>query len=183
MSAFSSEKRHKLEELRRAFDESFIKPASTTSESFEKMLAIVVGKDRFVIRISEISGIESWHKVVPLPRGPRGLLGLAGVRSRLFATYDLLSLIGGHASTQQPRWLILCRGADESIALAIAELEEFLDVSATQLHPVDAGMTNGYVREFVEHGETRRAVLHIPSLCTMILHLAGDKAASAVKES
>lgn len=94
----------RLEELRRAFDDSFALPALPQDVDQEDMLGIRVGSLHFAVRVNDLAGVHACRKIVALPESVDGLLGVVGLRGRLVAVYDLAELLGAEVlATATPR--------------------------------------------------------------------------------
>ncbi len=154
----------KLAELRSAFDESFAQAAAPLEDAGERLLAIRIGDEGYALRLSEITGIQALRRVVPLPGGPEGFRGLAGIRGRLVAVYGLAALLGIRGAGEE-NWLVLTQGA-EPIGLSFPAFEGFLEESA--LHPAQERESE-HVREVLRTGSVVRGVIHLPSVSDAIM--------------
>jgi chemotaxis signal transduction protein len=165
-------------ELRQAFDASFAAPARDRDRSGALVLAIQAGGQGYAIRLSDIGGVHECRKVVPLPESPPGLLGITGIRGRLFAVHALASLLGLSSSSsphESPRWLLIA-GGDEPVAIGITAIEACLEVSPADLVPVDGATDSGaHVREIVTLGGQARGVLVLESLVAIARQRAGER--------
>jgi chemotaxis signal transduction protein len=162
----------RLYELRRAFDASFEEPARSQELEQEDLLAIQVDSSRFAVRVSELSGVHAFRKVVPLPGALTGLLGLVGIRGRLVAAYRLADLISPGSAEGRPKWLLLCRG-DNQVGLAIDGLEAYLRVPRADIHPVQGEEALGeHVRDVVQCDGIMRGVLSVQSILAAIARRA-----------
>lgn len=129
MSAARELRLRTAEELKADFDAGFALAADAGGDVItEDFLAIRIGEDPYVLRLSEIAGLYVDRKIVPLIREHRALLGLATFRTVLAPVYDLRILLG-HAGQEAPRWFVLVRAA-EPIALAFDDLEAQIRVRA-----------------------------------------------------
>lgn len=126
----------KAAELRRAFDEARAIPFSERAEQAENLLAIRISGDAYAIKVSEIAGLATGRKIIPLPGPIPELLGLAGIRGKLVPVYNLTALLGYSSDAEQPGWLALC-GTEECFALAFHEFEGYLRVARGELYPVE----------------------------------------------
>lgn len=128
----------KVAELRRGFDEARAIPFSEDAkEQAENLLAIrISGGDAYAIKVSEIAGLATGRKIVPVPGPIPELLGLAGIRGALVPVYSLSALLGYGSDAEQARWLALC-GIERCFALAFHEFEGYLRVAQRELYPVD----------------------------------------------
>lgn len=127
----------RVSELRHAFDEARAIPFSERAEEqAENLLAIRISGDAYAIKVSEIAGLATGRKIVPVPGPIPELLGLAGFRGTLVPVYNLNALLGYGSGAEQPRWLALC-GTEECFALAFHEFEGYLRVAREELYPVE----------------------------------------------
>jgi hypothetical protein len=154
----------KLAELRAVFDESFAHPAVLPEDAGERLLTIRIGAEGYALRLGEISGIQALRRVVPLPGGPEGFRGLAGIRGRLVAVYSLAALLGIRGAGEE-NWLVMTQGP-EPIGLSFPAFEGFLDESA--LYPAQERETE-HVREVLRAGSVVRGVIHLPSVADAIM--------------
>ncbi|WP_438010991.1 chemotaxis protein CheW [Sorangium sp. So ce321] len=170
----------RLAELRRAFDASFAAPAEARPEEPARGLAIRAGDRRLVARVDELAAVEPCRRIVPLAGGPPGLLGLAGLRGRLVAVYDLAALVGGRpragVAGPAPRWLLVCAEHPE-IALAIDELEGHARFSCADVRPDDGVDAGEHVREAVDVDGAPRGLLRVPAVAATVLRRAHRGAA------
>lgn len=135
----------RLDALRDAFDAAFARPPATPTEGQERLLLVVAGGQRYALRLAELGGLQPLRRLVPLPGGRRELLGLAGVRGRLVAVFDLARLLGAAAEPSPPvapRWLLLCGGAEAQLALACGHCEGLRQLPQAALQ-TDSGAAAG----------------------------------------
>lgn len=155
----------KVAEMRRAFDEARAIPFSEgVEEQVDSFLAIRISGDAYAIKVSEIAGLSTGRKIVPVPSPISELLGLAGIRGTLVPVYSLNAVLGYGSNTERPRWLVLC-GAEECFALAFDEFEGYLRIAQGELYPVgpkDAARI--HIKEVARGPGTVRAVVSIALL-------------------
>jgi chemotaxis signal transduction protein len=166
----------RLAEIRRAFDASFAKPAATGDEERRSVLSIRAGEGRFAVLISDLAGVEACPRIVKLPASLPGLLGLVGIRGRLFAAYDLAALAGHAGATGPRRWLLLC-GGDLGVALLIDEIEALLRVAAAeimQMAPPPPGASAEHVRGLLRLGGALRGVIDVASILGVVARRVDD---------
>ena len=149
--------------MREEFDARFAQPPLLPQAPGERLLALRIGASGFALRLSEISGIQAQKRIVPLPGGPDGFRGLAGIRGRLVAVYSLAALLGIRGAGEE-NWLVLTQGS-EPIALAFPAFEGFIEEST--LVPAQERDTE-HVREVLRAGSVVRGVIHLPSVVDAI---------------
>ncbi len=78
----SSRLTERAAELRSAFDRGFAAPLRVDTAAKQELLAIRVGAEPYVVRLSEISGLFADKKITRVPGGAAALLGIAGFPRR-----------------------------------------------------------------------------------------------------
>jgi chemotaxis signal transduction protein len=152
------------DELRRAFDIAFAQPSAGRGDSAEAFLALRVGSDAYAVRVREIAGFAAARKVVPLSSPIPEMLGLASIRGGLVPVYGLAALLGYGDRDGPPRWFLLCGGAD-SLALAFADFDGYLELPRPDLRAIREGeIDGGHVREVLRMGAEVRSVIGVASL-------------------
>lgn len=176
----------RLAELKRAFDASFAEPAELHDEARQSVLAIRAGEGRFAVRVEDLEGVEAVRRIVEVPAALPGLLGVAGIRGRLLAAYDLGALVGqagkaspfdvkpgGRPRGAPLRWLLLC-GGDLGVGLVIDEIEALLRVPTAELVPVTPGSAGEHIRGVLRLGSTIRGVIDVASVVDAVARRAED---------
>ncbi len=160
--------------LRQEFDRAFAVPMGEQRKSPHNYLACKVGAESLAIPLPELSGLQRRGKVVPLRGSVSGLLGVAGIRSRLIPVYQLGALLGLRGSGRVEPWWAVC-GTTEPVGLAFDEFEGYLQASAEDRRPrADAhGPSAQFLRELLVAGGQQRPILHMASLIQSIRHRAG----------
>jgi chemotaxis signal transduction protein len=149
--------------LRRAFDASFAAAPPPPAAGFEDVLAIRLGSDPYLLRLSEIAGLHVDRQIVPVPTAHPGLLGIAALRGQILPVYDL-GVVLGYAPGESPRWLVL-GPAPRSISLAFAELEGPLRLERASFSSAGAELTpRKHVRGMVRVEAVVRSVVDIGSV-------------------
>lgn len=167
-----------VEELRGEFDRAFTttplaQGVLTGSETCD-LLAIRVGGDPYVIKVTEITALAGRRKTVPLPTPIPELIGLASIRGGLVPVYSLAMLLGygprsvDSKDSEPSRWLAVC-GTIESLGLAFNDLEGYFRVASSDIYPasesnVAGDAIRGFIKEVANVGGLVRAVVEIPSI-------------------
>jgi chemotaxis signal transduction protein len=156
--------------LRRHFDESFAAAPASATQPLEDFLAIRVGSDPFVFRLSEIAGLHVGVKIVPVPSPAVQLLGIVGIRGVMAPIYDLAALLRYPLSVNS-RWFVIAR-APQPIGFAFEAFESHLLVSRASLTDggdEDAGTSaTGPLRGMVRTAGALRPIIHLASMLEMI---------------
>jgi purine-binding chemotaxis protein CheW len=129
--------KRKLAELQAQFDTSFARPAALGAEERVALLRLRVGGVALAVPLESLCGLHLMPRVVPLPAGPPGLLGLLGLRGQLVAVHDLAACLGLPAGGA-PRWLALC-GPRRDVGLAVEVFEGQVRVAPEQVRPHTEG--------------------------------------------
>lgn len=153
----------RVQELREAFDQSFAEPLKLAQTEKENLLSVRVGQSDLCIRLNDLLTVAKARKIVPIPNAPPGLLGVCGLRERLIAVFQLSDLLGLSAPKTPPRWLLVCKGNAE-VGLGLEEINAYLQISPTELSPVDDGAVGPHIRWLLKRGAQKLGVLDISSI-------------------
>ncbi len=159
-------------DLRRAFDREFAEVPRTSIAGSEDLLAVRIGGDPYALRVSELSGLASGRKVVPLPTSRSELVGLAGMRASLVPVYSL-SVLLGYAAVGSTRWLALCGRADP-VALAFDEVEGFTRVLHADLRAATRSGSRLHLSEVIYTANASRPIVDTRSTLRALEVGAGD---------
>jgi chemotaxis signal transduction protein len=156
--------------LRQAFDQSFARGLDEGKEEERDFVGFCFEREQFALPVGELAAVEKRRKLVRLPSAPRACCGLAGVRGKLVAVYDLAALLG-FAAGQELRWLVVPRGAP-GVAFGVARLEGYVraPVSALLARPVGPGDLSVAT---LRHGSATLSVLSMQALLSG-LSMPGD---------
>lgn len=101
-----------LRRLRDEFDASFVRPIPEQPALERAILAVDVDDLRLALRVEQIGRVLRCPAIRPVPSSAPALVGLASVRARLVAVFDLAS--AATAAPAAPRaWLAIARTAPE----------------------------------------------------------------------
>ena len=119
--------------LAQAFDLGFTLPFSSERPELRDFLLLRFGTHRYAAPVQELAGVQNKRNIQYLPDAPRHCLGLAGVRSRVAAIYDLGGLLGSPAS-ERLIWFLQTR-LDPDIALLAPKPYRYLRVPVDRIVP------------------------------------------------
>lgn len=156
-------------ELRETFDQTFAVPPMNIRQSGELVLAILVGTNRYGLRLSEIAGIHRCPKIVPVPGMKASCLGLIGLRGHLHAAFHLGLVLNRSDAPTTPRWLVLAPGK-EAPAFAIDAVEACLTLQMEDFRAIEQQSEMGSAaRSLFIHQGIARELLHFPSLVARVV--------------
>ena len=162
----------RLAELRTGFDRSFAEPPRRHDLETSELLAIRAGDSRYVLRLSQTSGLFSDRPVTPLPGPVSALLGIAGFSGAIVPVYDLGALLG-QSVAESPRWLVLAAGVP-ALALAFHELDGHLRVPTESIvGEAERHAARGCLRGMVPLPGGTRAIVDVPSVRMAVHALTG----------
>jgi chemotaxis signal transduction protein len=159
------------EALRRDFDDRFARPAASTMERWEDLLAIRAGPDPYALRLSEIGALHADMHIVPVPSPVAQLLGIVGVRGVMAPIYDLAALLH-YPPAVSPRWVVFAH-APQPVGFAFELLESHLRVSQTSLSDTESDVSHREVAGRLIRGTVRvagalRPLIHMASVVESI---------------
>ncbi len=167
----------RLAELRAGFDRSFAEPPRRQHLDTCELLAIRAGACRYVLRLSQTSGLFSDRPVTSLPGPVPALLGIAGFSGTIIPVYDLATLLG-HPVPDPPRWLVLAVGTP-AVAFAFHDLDGHLRLPTEAIiGAADRHGRRGCLRGMVPLPDGTRAIVDLPSVRTAVHALTGPARAT-----
>jgi chemotaxis signal transduction protein len=118
-------------QLATAFDRSFSLPFMSPLQEQRDFLVLRLGTHWYALPVEELAGVQNKKTIQFLPEAPPHCLGLAGVRGRLVAIYDLAALLGS-APSDRLSWFVQPK-ADPEIALLVPKAERYLRVPVASI--------------------------------------------------
>ena len=157
--------------LRSAFDQSFAVAAASKLERLEGLLAIRVGGDPYVLRLSQISGLYADRRIVAVPSPVTELLGIVGLRGVMSPVYDLAALLR-YPPAANPRWMVFA-GGPQPVGFAFERFEAHLQVPGVSLvsdedRAASAGVAREHTCGSVRVAGALRLVIQIASVVETI---------------
>jgi purine-binding chemotaxis protein CheW len=157
--------------LRSAFDKSFAVSAASKLERLENLLAIRIGGDPYVLRLSRISGLYVDRRIVAVPSPVAQLLGIVALRGVMSPVYDLAALLG-YPPVASPRWMVFA-GGSQPVGLAFEGFEAHVQAPETSLLSAEDGaanaaMTRQHTRGSVRVAGALRLIVQIASVVETI---------------
>jgi chemotaxis signal transduction protein len=117
--------------LAQAFDLGFALPFSSERPELRDFLVLRLGAHRYAVPVGELAGVQNRKTIQYLPDAPAHCLGLAGVRGRVGAIYDLGGLLGSPTSDRLS-WFLQAR-LDPEIALLAPKPDRYLRVPVDRI--------------------------------------------------
>ena len=113
-------------QMRVEFDAAFTRPPKPADPELEDVLALRLGDEPCVLRLSEIAGVIAHPLITAVPTPAPALLGIIGNRGSVVAAYDLNVLQGGGSTT--PRWLVIS-AAEPTVGVAFEHFDGYRRIS------------------------------------------------------
>ena len=113
--------------LREEFDRSFAEAPGQNGADYEDFLGISLGQDRFALCLTDVCGLVTGKKVIPLPGPLAEFIGIVGLRGQIMPVYDLARLLGHLEGIRSLKWLILV-GRAIPLALSVGSFDSYLRV-------------------------------------------------------
>jgi chemotaxis signal transduction protein len=173
MIANETRMNEKAAELRSAFDRSFSHTLHTDVTVVEKMLALRIGSNQYLVRLVQVSGLFAGKKITWLPSRVPELLGLAGLRGAVIPVYDFGMLLGCPRAAA-PRWLLVTAGTP--VGLAFDAFDGYLSVRLEAIIPeASAERRDRHVREVVRADDVVRLLVSLTSVVESIRKRASHR--------
>jgi chemotaxis signal transduction protein len=166
-----------FEDMKKSFDRTFQEPLVERAQELVHLLIVRIGTPRFALRVADLAGLARAQTVAPIPGANSELLGLVGLKGRMVAIYSLAAMIGSpEASTEQNRWMVLCR-CEREIALAFTAVTGTMMVPRAELNPVSPGAPP-HATDTVGSGAAQLWLLNVNSIAEAIAKKTGATASA-----
>jgi chemotaxis signal transduction protein len=119
-------------DMRRAFDESFARPADGGGDAFEDFLLLRAGDATYAVRLLATSGLFTDRLVVPLPSTVRGFMGVTAFRNSVVPVYSLPELLGPSTDSERLDWLVLL-GTTNVVGLAVEQFHSHVRIQSDEV--------------------------------------------------
>lgn len=119
--------------LARAFDGEFALPFASEHRELRDLLVTRLGTHWYALPVDELAGVHQKTSIRYLPDAPLHCLGLAGVRGRIAAVYDLGALLGS-PSPELASWVVQTK-TDLDVALLVPRADRYLRVPRDGIAP------------------------------------------------
>lgn len=108
--------------MRAEFDAAFSRPPIDSQIELTDVLALRIGDEPCVLRLSDIAEVIAHPALTPVPTEVPALIGLTARRGSPVAAYDLALLLG--RAPVAPRWLVLA-AAEPGVGLAFEHFDGY----------------------------------------------------------
>ena len=136
-----------------------------------ELLVARCGPRLVAVFADEADHVTAWKKPTPLPRAPKGVLGVVSVRGRISTVLDPLSLLNERSAAQDGSSFafIITLRSDEQLALAVERAERIIEIFTDDIEPLGSSSGEGVVLGILQMEGKLVAVLNIRQLFTAAL--------------
>ena len=156
------------ERLARAFDAGFALPVTTRHRELSDFLVVRLATHWYAVRVDELSGVQAKKLVQPLPDAPPQCVGLAGVRGRVAAIYDLGSLLGSPGA-EASSWFLQTK-ADPDVVLLAPKPDRYLRLPQDSIVPSEES-EGAIIGAFTDAG----AAINVLSVARIVAGIHGQR--------
>lgn len=151
--------------MRDAFDRGFAQPRAIDRLDSERLLALAVGGDPYVLRMEEIASLSVDRRITPLPSPVPAFSGIVGLRGAILPVYDLARLLG-YPAAGQTRWLAVLSAAP--VVVAFAAFDGYIVRAGGSIAFEAAGRESRHVRVVARAPDFVRPVISLVSVLDAI---------------
>jgi purine-binding chemotaxis protein CheW len=116
----------RVAEMRTEFDSTFTRLPAPAAEALTDVLALRLGDEPCMLRLSEIAEVIAHPVITPVPTPEPALLGITAARGVPVAAYDLGRLLGRAPVT--PHWLVLS-AAEPGVGMVFEQFDGYRQFS------------------------------------------------------
>lgn len=118
-----------LKSVAEEFDQAFANPPELAAPAADGYLAFRLAGEPFAVSQRELAGVLSDCRVVSVA-GRAGLLGIAGVRGRVVAVFDLAQLVMNSPTPFSDRQWLIWSAAQRDAAFCAERFEDYIVLGA-----------------------------------------------------
>jgi chemotaxis signal transduction protein len=112
--------------MRADFDSAFSRAPKPADAELEDILALRLGDERCLVRLSDIAGVIAGPLLTAVPTSAPALLGITSNHGSVVAAYDLAILLG--RAPTPPRWMVIT-AAEPSLGLTFEHFDGYQRIS------------------------------------------------------
>ncbi|HWB76977.1 MAG TPA: chemotaxis protein CheW [Nannocystaceae bacterium] len=155
-----------VDELRRAFDEAFARPAQEVGTKADELLAVRFADDHYLLPLRELTGLLADRRIVALPTRNPKFLGVVGIRGTVLPVWDLGALLGQPTAERAPRWLAMA--STPRVGLAFGRFDGHVRLPHGVLTTAPDRDAGAHVRAVVRMHDAVHRIVDIPSILAAI---------------
>lgn len=140
-----------------------------TAEAERTFVAFELAGEPYAIPLEWVVKIERVPAIIPVPRTPAFVRGIASQRGEIVCVVDLRTLLGLPGSTLVPHGLLVLQDGPRRVAILSDVLPDYFKVRASAIVPsptLRAG--DGVVLEVIERGEAFIGLIDVKKLLDLL---------------
>lgn len=141
----------------------------STEEVERTFVAFELAQEPYAIPLECVVKIERVPPLIPVPRTPSFVRGIASLRGEIVCVVDLRQLLGLPGSTLAPHGLLVLQDGARHVAVLSDVLPDYFKVRTGAILPSPNRSTSeGVVNEVIERGGTFIALLDVKKLFSVL---------------
>ena len=140
-----------------------------TAEPELPFIRFELGGERYAVPLLAVSKIERVPTVVPVPRTPAFVRGIASLRGETVCVVDLASILGTVSSAAKPLGLLVLAEGARKVGVLSDILPDYFRAKATAFSPPPTGRASeGVIVHALDRDEGAVAVLDVRKLLDLL---------------
>lgn len=143
--------------------------AGATAEAERSFIRFEMGGERYCIPLEAVTKIERVPPIIPVPRTPSFVRGIASLRGEIVAVIDLAAVIGGEPTTTTAHGLLVLADGARRVGILSDALPDYFRVGVSGLLPAPTGRAgDALIANAIERKEGTVAVLDVKKLMEVL---------------
>jgi chemotaxis signal transduction protein len=143
--------------------------AGATAEVERSFIRFEMGGERYCVPLESVTKIERVPPIVPVPRTPPFVRGIASLRGEIVTVIDLGAVIGGEPATTIPHGLLVLADGARRVGILSDALPDYFRVVGSQLLPAPTGKAgDALITNAIEREDGAVAVLDVKKLMEVL---------------
>jgi purine-binding chemotaxis protein CheW len=132
-----------------------------------------LGGERYAVPLESVTKIERVPAIIPVPRTPSFIRGIASLRGEIVTVVDLCTVLGQPPVTSIPHGLLVLSDGGRRVGILSDVLPDYFRIATTALSPApSAGRGEGLVQNAIERDDGIIAVLDVKKLMDVLARRA-----------
>jgi purine-binding chemotaxis protein CheW len=143
------------------------------AEPDRSFIRFELGGERYAVPLDTVTKIERVPAIIPVPRTPAFVRGIASLRGEIVAVVDLCSILGQPPAATIPHGLLVLTDGPRRVGVLSDVLPDYFRIPSSSLTPALAGSRGeGLVQNAIEREDGIIAVLDVKKLMDVLARRA-----------
>jgi purine-binding chemotaxis protein CheW len=123
-----------------------------------------INDEQFAVETSKVQGINDMMEITLVPKAPQYIMGLINLRGNIISLVDINLMLETKGNKQSLNKIIILNLDEESIGIAVSEVNEVLDIDESIVEKSEDNMKNSYINGVINLQERIVTLIDVEKL-------------------